>query len=199
MAKDLSERLVPLRRTLALPPDASVVIPVNANGDLHRVLGVVGDIAHYSGEHSLEIVLVINNYPPDNPPEEIETYKALGLRVISIPNIRRHGEAASFTARIPGLRAAASERVLLFDSDCRIPNATALVDWYIRALQAGQSWLMPRWGIMNYLIRWPFRYAWPSIICLAGSSESCCAYPPTAAAVMRYAGRPCWISMTGTC
>jgi hypothetical protein len=42
-----------------------------------------------------------------------------------------------FSARIPGLRAASSENAILFDADCRIPHASALLDWYIRQLKAG--------------------------------------------------------------
>lgn len=133
----LHQHLVRLRGNPDLPPEAAIVIPVNAQGDLENVLRVLGGITQYSGKHSLEVILVINNYPPDEPPPEIKTYGALGLKVVSIPNVRRPGEAVGFTARIPGIRAASSENIILFDADCRIPNPSALIDWYIRQFKAG--------------------------------------------------------------
>jgi hypothetical protein len=133
----LKEQFVRLRGNYENPPDASIVVPVNAQGDLENVLQLLANIAQYTGRHALEIVLVINNYATNEPPAEIDTYAQMGLRVVSIPNVRRHGEAVGFTARIPGVRAAASEINILFDADCRIPHATALIDWYIQQFQAG--------------------------------------------------------------
>jgi hypothetical protein len=40
-------------------------------------------------------------------------------------------------ARIPGVRLALSQNVLLFDADCHIPNPEALIDWYVDRLQEG--------------------------------------------------------------
>lgn len=131
-------RLARLRGDPTAPPDASVVIPVNAQTDLENVLAIVGDIARYQGQHTFEVVLVVNNYAPEDPPPEIEEYRALGLRVVSIPSLRRAGETtAAFAARVPGVEAAATDRVLLFDADCRIPNSTRLFDWYVRELEHG--------------------------------------------------------------
>jgi len=134
---NLRSNIARLRGNPDVPPDASIVVPVNAQGDLSNVLVLLADITKYTGKHAIEIVLVINNYPPEQPPAEIEVYSATGLNVVSIPNVRRPGEAVGFTARIPGIRAAASEINILFDSDCRIPNATDLIDWYVRQLQNG--------------------------------------------------------------
>lgn len=118
-------------------PDASVVIPVNAQGDLENVLRVVGDLARYDGHHTAELILVVNNYDPADPPAEIQRFEQLGARVVAIPSVRRPGEAVGFSARIPGVKAAQCEAVLLFDADCRIPDPTSLLDWYIQQFRAG--------------------------------------------------------------
>jgi hypothetical protein len=125
----LSERILRLRGELQLPPQVSVVIPVNASGDLAGVLQVLSDVAYYDGALRVEVMLVINNYPPDEPPVEIETYRSYGVDVIAIPKVSYTGGVA-IAARMPGVEQAACENVILFDADCRIPNATALLDWY---------------------------------------------------------------------
>ena len=141
---ELPEELFQLRRQIlrlrgdpVSSPDASIVIPVNAQGDLENVLQLLGDITRYTGPYALEIILVINNFPPNEPPVEMVTYGRLGLKIISIPNIRKPGEAPGFTARIPGAKAALSENTIFFDADCRIPNPTALLDWYIQQFGTG--------------------------------------------------------------
>jgi hypothetical protein len=118
-----------LRADPRLPPDLSIVIPVNAQGDLDNVVNLLGDLSAYSGEHSIEVILVVNNYPPDKPPVEIDLFAAHGVRVVSVPDLRRPGEAVALTARIHGLRAATAETAYLFDADCRIPNPSALLNW----------------------------------------------------------------------
>ncbi len=133
----LRGQILKLRGDPASNPDASIVIPVNAQGDLENVLHLLGDIARYTGPYSLEMILVINNFPPNEPPVQVDTYGSLGPKIVSIPNIRKPGEAPGFTARIPGARAALSENTIFFDADCRIPNPTALLDWYIRQFRSG--------------------------------------------------------------
>lgn len=118
-------------------PDASIVIPVNAQGDLDNVLRVAEDLARYQGTRRFEVILVINNFPPESPPDRIGSYQQAGMKVVAIPNVRKSGEAVGFTARIPGVRVARSESVLLFDADIRIPRPTALLDWYVERLQEG--------------------------------------------------------------
>jgi glycosyltransferase involved in cell wall biosynthesis len=149
-------------------PTASVIIPVNAQGDLDNVRSIIDDIARYDGRNVLELILVVNNYPPDQPPASIESFQELGIRVVSIPDVRRPGEAVGFTARIPGVRAARSEICLLFDADCRIPDSTSLFDWYIEQLSSGAHAayshvayhdLRPRWSVrarvaIHHLSRW---------------------------------------------
>jgi hypothetical protein len=136
-AKELNEKIHALRGPIDQDPDASIVIPVNAQGDLEKVLNILSDITRYGGSHKFEIVLVINNYPPDQPPDEIETFRQMGINIVASPSVRKPGEAVGFTARIVGVREANTESALLFDADCRIPNASALLDWYVKQLHGG--------------------------------------------------------------
>ena len=135
----LPARLSALHPAPGAAPDASIVVPVNACGDLTNVRRLLSDIGRYDGVHRLEVVLVVNNFREDSPPAEIETLRALGATVLAVPNVRKPGEAAGFSARIPGVRAARSEPVMLFDADCRIPQPTPLIDWYIAQLQQAAS------------------------------------------------------------
>ena len=141
-----------VRGNLKLPPDASIIVPVNAQGDLENILHLLGDITRYAGKYLFEIILVINNYPPEEPPKEIDVYKTLGLKIIDIPNIRKPGEAPGFTARIPGAMAALSDNTIFFDADCHIPNPTALLDWYIQSLKVVFRQHILMWIIMTCVI-----------------------------------------------
>jgi Glycosyltransferase like family 2 len=146
-----------LRGDRTLPPEASIVIPVNAQADLANVLVVLGDIARYRGKRTFEVVLVINNYPADDPPEEIATYAAAGMRVVSVPNVWRAGEAVCLSARVPGIRAAEAERILLFDADCRIPEPTVLLDWYVDQFTSGAKVAYTRVGHYDLRPLWSVR------------------------------------------
>lgn len=117
--------------------DASVVIPVNAAADLAVVEGILADLAQYDGLRRIETLLVINNYLPDRPPPELADFRERGIRTVARPDVRRVGEPPGFTARMVGVRHASSQRVLLFDADCRIPWPTALLDHYVEVLAAG--------------------------------------------------------------
>jgi hypothetical protein len=117
----------------------------------------VSDLTRYSGKHCFEVILVINNYPVEEPPPEIQLYGDLGMKVLSIPNLRRPGEVASITARMYGFRAALSETGISFDADCRIPNPTALIDWYIAQLQAGAQAAYTHVGYYRLRDRWSVR------------------------------------------
>jgi hypothetical protein len=164
----LGAKVTRLRGDSSSAPDASIVIPVNAQGDLERVLDVVGDVVSYDGAHSFEVVLVINNYPPDEPPEELEAYGRAGLRVVAVPNAWRAGEAVCFSARVPGVRAATSDRIVLFDADTRVPNPTAVLDWYVDQFDRGAAAaythvghydVRPMWSVRarvasHHLARW---------------------------------------------
>lgn len=127
---ELKREVLRLRGNRSLYPDASIVIPVNAQKDLPNIPRLLADLGRYSGRHHLEIVLVVNNYPADKPPRDIETYSQIGLLVMAIPHIE-HAGGIAIAARIPGIRVAQSSKIILFDADCRIPNPTALIDWYI--------------------------------------------------------------------
>lgn len=133
---DLKERIPRLRGDPVLPVEASIVIPVNAQKDLEPLQRVLADLARYSGRRRIEIILVINNYPAHEPPAEIGSYQQAGLQVIGIPHIVHQGGIA-MAARIPGVKMAQSQSVLLFDADCHITNPTALIDWYIARLEEG--------------------------------------------------------------
>jgi hypothetical protein len=153
----LGRDLARLRGDPASPPDASVVVPVNAQADLESVLGVVRQVAGYRGEHSFEIVLVINNYPAGEPPPEIETYAGAGMRVVAVPNVWREGEAVCLTARLPGARAASAEHLVLFDADCRIADPSRLLDWYVRQLEGGAQAAYTRVGYYDFRPLWSVR------------------------------------------
>lgn len=133
----LAQRITHMRGDPSAMPDATIGIPVNAQGDLDNVLVVLNDIAAYRGTHTFAIILVVNNYPEDQPPDAIERYQAMGITVVARPSVRRKGEAVGFTARIQAVYASTTEIVLLFDADCRIPDATALLDWYVAQFRAG--------------------------------------------------------------
>jgi hypothetical protein len=167
---------VELRRLRGDPtaiPDASVVIPVNAQEDLENVLGIVGDVGRYEGTATLEVVLVINNYPVDEPPPELEAYARAGMRTVGVPDVRRPGEVVSFTARVPGAREARSDITIHFDADCRIPNSSALLTWYVDQLRDGAQAaysrveyydLRPLWSVrariaVHHFARWVKRVA----------------------------------------
>jgi Glycosyltransferase like family 2 len=153
----LGEDLARLRGDTASRPDASVVVPVNAQADLETVLGVVGQVAGYQGERSFEVVLVINNYPPGEPPPEIEAYAGTGMRVVAVPSVWREGEAVCLTARVPGVRAAFSERVVLFDADCRILNPTRVLDWYVEQFERGAQAAYTHVGYYDFRPLWSVR------------------------------------------
>lgn len=136
-ADAIGRRLRELAPPADTAPDASIVVPVNAQGDLSNVERLMADICGYTGARRLELILVVNNYPPDEPPTGIARLQEMGARVEAVPSVRTFGEAPPFSARLPGVRAAHSPAVLTFDADCRILDATALIDWYIDRFGAG--------------------------------------------------------------
>lgn len=165
---DQSEIFKKMRGDSEKTPDATIMVPVNAQGDLRKVNKLLTDLSQYSGRHSVEIVLVLNNYEPDQPPIAAEEYRAMGIQVICIPNVRQPGIAVPLAARMPGIRAASSSLVILFDADCRVPNITAVTDWYIKQFAQGAKLAYTRvdyyelgdhWSIsfrihVHHLMRW---------------------------------------------
>ncbi|MGH3027004.1 MAG: hypothetical protein ACRDMW_00460, partial [Gaiellaceae bacterium] len=91
------------------------------------------------------------------PPEEIASYAAAGIRIVSVPNAWRAGEAVCLSARVPGIRAAESERIILFDADCRIPNPTLLLDWYTDQFRSGAQVAYTRVGHYDLRPLWSVR------------------------------------------
>jgi len=79
----------------------------------------------------------VNNYDKDAVPAEIELFRSMGIVVAATPSVRRPDEMVCFSARMTGVNAARTDYVLSFDADCRIPDATALIDWYINRLHEG--------------------------------------------------------------
>jgi hypothetical protein len=118
-------------------PAATIVVPVNAQGDLDNVRTLLGDLARYAGPHRFETVLVVNNFPPGAPPPEAAALERPGTRVLTVPSVREPGVAVALSGRMVGMRAAHSEYAIHFDADCRVPNPTALLDWYVARLRAG--------------------------------------------------------------
>ena len=118
-------------------PDASIVVPVNARGDLDNVAALLDDLGRYAGRHRFEIVLVVNNFAPAERPAAIAGLEARGARVIAVPSVREPGVAVALSARIVGMDAADSDYTIHFDADCRVPHPTPLLDWYVERLRAG--------------------------------------------------------------
>ncbi len=135
----IRDHMIRIRGDVARPPDGSVVVPVNAQGDLETVLALLADIGEYQGAHSFEVILVINNFAPDRPPVEVERYADAKLRIVAIPSVLRPGYAPALCARMEGARVADAEPILLFDADCRIPSVTPLFDWYVAQLTTGAT------------------------------------------------------------
>ena len=77
---ELKQRLARLFRAPGANLAASVVIPVNAQADLQKVLYVLEDVAADRGQYAFEIILVINNYLPDLPPQKFTSLKISACR-----------------------------------------------------------------------------------------------------------------------
>jgi Glycosyltransferase like family 2 len=126
-----------LRGNPQLKPSASIIIPVNACADLSNLRLLVTDLVKYQGSHTFEIITVINNYREGNQPHEVEILSEIGMRVLNIPDVHQPGETVAFSARLPGIETANSEITIQFDADCRIPNITPLLDFYVEQLNSG--------------------------------------------------------------
>lgn len=136
---DLGTEIRRLRGDPARDPDGSVVVPVNAQGDVDSLFVLLGDLARYRGTYAIEVVPVLNNYPPDDVPSAIGELRRLGVAVVALPDARRPGEKVGFSARMPGVSAARSAVTIHLDADCRVPDPTALIDHYVTCLRSGAS------------------------------------------------------------
>ena len=135
--KLLQTGITRLRGNQTEKPEASIIIPVNAQIDLENFYFLLKDLVKYQGNHRFEVIAVINNYAEHAPPLEIMYLKQLGATVIDIPNAKRPGETVSFSARVPAVQAASSENTIHFDADCRVRNVTAVLDTYVDRLNDG--------------------------------------------------------------
>jgi hypothetical protein len=156
-AEGLREGLARIRGPSREAPDAAVVFPVNAQGDLENVRVALADVVRYRGERKVEVVTVVNNYPEGQEPPEVRELRGLGCRVVAEPSLRVPGEAPGLSARIRGVREASAEKIVLFDADCRIPNATGLIDWYVDQLEAGASAAYTHVAYFDYAPLWAIR------------------------------------------
>ncbi|MGQ9826389.1 MAG: hypothetical protein ACUVSW_00850 [Roseiflexus sp.] len=125
-----------MRGDLSRPPDGSIIIPVNAQSDLERVWVIINDLLAYRGQHTFEIIVMVNNYPADAPPP-LTAFEQAGIRVVSQPDVRLPGIRVAVTARVHGARVAASQLTIHFDADCRVPDPTTLLNWYVQQFAAG--------------------------------------------------------------
>jgi len=146
----LREPLTRIRGSLERLPEASIVIPVNAQGDLRAALKPLHELTQYVGKYAIEIILVINNFPADNPPAEIEQFQEIGARVVAAASARRPGEVVIISARALGVQAASANITIHFDADCRIPDVNALLDWYIQSLNSGAQLAYSHVGFYDF-------------------------------------------------
>ena len=133
------QRFHDLRKSQSGVPDIAVSIPVNAKADLSNVLQLLKDLTRYNGPYSLEVILVINNFPPAEPPAYIPRFEEQGICVTAIPSVKKPGMAIPITARMHGVAVASCDPVVSFDADCRIPHPTELINWYVERFKAGAA------------------------------------------------------------
>ena len=146
-----------LRGDRSVPPDASIVVPVNAQADLELVLTLLRDVVSYRGPRTFEVVLLVNNFRSRKPPAEIAAYEEMGLRVHGVRDAWRQGEAICFSARMVGIQAASSDRAICFDADSRVPNASLLLDWYVHQFERGAAAAYTHVGHYDLLPLWSVR------------------------------------------
>lgn len=136
MRETYAIRMRRLRGDPSRKPDGSIIIPVNAQSDLDRVWVVINDLLGYRGGRTFEIIVMVNNYPPAEPPS-LAAFHQAGIRVISQPDIRLPGIRVAVTARVHGARIATAPLTIHIDADCRVPDPTALLDWYVEQFASG--------------------------------------------------------------
>lgn len=155
-------------------PSLAIVIPVNAKGDLNNVLLLLQDISKYAGKNRFQVILVVNNYPPEAPPSDfLDLYRAAGAEVLALPVLVGHaGIPPGLKARMAALQTVQCRAAVFFDADCRIPHPTKCLDWYAHAFTDPSTKLaytriayfnwpsgvgMWLWLRVHYLWRWTKR------------------------------------------
>ncbi len=127
---ELRRRLPRLWSPAQADPNASVIVPVGSPAELKQVFCLLSDLSHYRGSYSLECLLALPAGQPWLPPERLALLDSLGLRVVFTSARGRGGLAARGCAA----QAARAGILLHFAADTRLPDPTALVDWYVRSL-----------------------------------------------------------------
>jgi hypothetical protein len=61
------------------------------------------------------------------------------VRVLAVPSVREPGVAVALSARVAGMRAVGSPYAIHLDADCRVPDPTSLLDWYVERLHSGDG------------------------------------------------------------
>jgi hypothetical protein len=104
---------------------------------METVQRLLMDLSHYAGPFQIEKLLLVNNFNDHCDPDGIAKLEAFGARVVAIPDVRRDGVRVHLAARMEGVRRAASDVAILFDADCRVPDPTSIINWYVRTLRNG--------------------------------------------------------------
>jgi glycosyltransferase involved in cell wall biosynthesis len=129
------------------PPDLSIVVPVNAQGDLDNIQVLLDDLEGYGGPYDVETILVVNNFDDGEKPRALTDLARDGVEILAVPRPpRRTGEAIVLAARMPGIEAARADWVVNLDADCRIRDPTALLNWYVDAFRKGATAAYTRVG-----------------------------------------------------
>lgn len=130
--EELRQRLPRLWSPPQADPNASVIVPVGSPAGLQQVFYLLADLACYEGFYSLECLLALPAGQDWPPAEKLELLEALGLRLVFIP--AGVWEQGALAARAFAAQAARAGVLLHFASDTRLPDPTALLDWYVGSL-----------------------------------------------------------------
>ena len=118
-------------------PDLAIIVPVNAKGGLANALFLLKDVSQYAGALRFQVILVVNNYDPEDPPKEFfDVYRKAGVVVLEFPQLPGHsGVPPGLRARMAGLSHVNCRGSVFFDADCRIPHPIQCSGWYCKAFE----------------------------------------------------------------
>ncbi|HEX5579061.1 MAG TPA: hypothetical protein VFY43_05275 [Candidatus Limnocylindria bacterium] len=115
----------------------TVVVPVNAQVDLATAKRLLDDLQPWVINTAGRVLLVINNFTGEEP-SEVDELRARGATVILEQSlVVRHGEVPPIAARAIGAREAGSGFLVHLDADVRVPDAPALMNWYLQQYVGG--------------------------------------------------------------
>lgn len=124
-------------------PNASVIIPVRSRTQLTHSLALLSDLARYHGDYTLEFILVVDDF--ELIPEESEYFRNIGVHLVFTEPDGPERAGGTIDVRARGVRAARAGITLHFAPDVRIPDPSALIDWYIESLyseyQLAYTWI----------------------------------------------------------